>query len=121
MGVKRGFNYFDGKLYGGGTYWSLSRKAVGFAVEYIDKNLDYLRRFRMTSIAEEICLPTLWLNSGLTFVNNYMRYINWGLDGANPQVLTEKDFFKIIDSGALFARKMESGTSDELIEMLKVL
>lgn len=119
MGVKRGFNYFDGKLYGGGTYWSVSRKAVQVAVNYVVAHPDYLRRFRMTSIAEEICLPTLWMNSGLPFINNYMRYIDWGSDGANPQVLTEKDYDNIRVSNALFARKMESGVSDTLIKLLK--
>jgi hypothetical protein len=78
-----------------------------------------MRRFRMTSIAEEICLPTLWVNSDLQFVNNYMRYIDWGPDGGNPIVLTEKDYDRIKASGALFARKLESGTSDKLIEMLE--
>lgn len=79
---------------------------------------DYLRRFRWTSIAEEICLPTLWLNSGLSFVNDYKRHIDWEPDGGSPQVLTEKDYDKITASGALFARKMESGVSDELIELI---
>ena len=118
MGIKRGFNYFDGKIYGGGTYWSVSRKAVQVAVNYMVAHPDYLRRFRMTSIAEEICLPTLWVNSGLRFVNNYMRYIDWGSDGANPQVLTEKNYDSIIASRALFARKMQSGISDILIKRL---
>ena len=53
-----------------------------------------------------------------TLVNNYMRYIDWGPDGANPQVLTEKDYDKIVGSGALFTRKMESGCSSQLIDLL---
>ena len=119
LGIKRKFIFFEGKLYGGGTYWSVSRNAIGMAIDYFDKHPDYLRRFRMTSIAEEICLPSLWMNSGLLFDNNYLRYIDWGPDGANPQVLTEKDYDNIKASGALFARKLESGTSDKLIEMLE--
>lgn len=118
MGIKRRFKYFNGNLYGGGTYWSLSRKAVGLALDYLNQHPDYLRRFQHTSIAEEICLPTLWCNSGIPLINNYMRYIDWGADGANPQVLTEKDYDKIINSRALFARKMESDTSSLLIEKL---
>ena len=118
LGIMRGFKYFNGNLYGGGTYWSLSRKAVGLAVDYFNNHPEYLRRFRHTSIAEEICLPTLLVNSGVPLVNNYMRYIDWGPDGANPQVLTEKDYDKIVGSGALFARKMENGVSDKLITRL---
>lgn len=118
LGIKRSFKYFDGNLYGGGTYWSVSRKGVGIVLDYLNQHPDYLRRFRMTSIAEEICLPTLWCNSGTPLINNYMRYIDWGNDGANPQVLTEKNYDKIVASGALFARKMQSGISDKLITML---
>ena len=47
-----------------------------------------------------------------------MRYIDWGADGANPQVLTEKDYANIKASGAFFARKMERGKSDTLMQML---
>lgn len=118
LGVKRRFPYFGGKLYGGGTYWSMSRKAIGMALDYMDRHPDYLHRFRHTSIAEEICLPTIWCNSSLPLTNDYKRYIDWGADGANPQVLTEKDYDKIVASSALFARKMQSGSSDKLIEML---
>lgn len=118
LGIRRRFRYFNGKIYGGGTYWSVSREAVGEALEYLYEHPDYLRRFRMTSIAEEICLPALWAGIDMPMQNDYKRYIDWGGDGGNPQVLTEKDYERIIASGALFARKMESGTSDKLIEML---
>ena len=118
LNLKRNFGYFGGRLYGGGTYWSMSRKAMGVAMDYLQAHPGYLRRFRHTSIAEEVCLPTLWANSGIALTNNYMRYIDWGTDGANPQVLTEKDFDNIKASGALFARKMERGASDRLMEML---
>lgn len=118
MGIKRRFDFFNGNLYGGGTYWSLSREAVGLVLDYINQHPDYLRRFRHTSIAEEICLPTLLANSGIPLINNYMRYIDWGPDGANPQVLTEKDYDNIKNSKSLFARKMASGVSDKLIELL---
>lgn len=118
LGVKRHFNFFEGKLYGGGTYWSLSRKAVGIALNYLGSHPNYLRRFHHTSIAEEICLPTLWCNSDIPLVNDYKRYIDWGSDGANPQILNEKSYNSILASGALFARKMQSGVSDKLIEML---
>ena len=118
LGLKRNFPYFGGTLYGGGTYWSVSRKAVGTAMDYLQQHPDYLRRFHHTSIAEEICLPTLWANSDIPLTNNYMRYIDWGPDGANPLVLTEKHFEAIKASGTLFARKMERGLSDKLMDML---
>lgn len=121
LNIHRKFKYFNGKLHGGGTYWSVSREAVGVALDYFDAHPGYLRRFHWTSIAEEICLPTLWCNLEVPLINNYMRYIDWGPNGANPQVLTEKDYDRIVASGALFARKMQSGESSSLIEKLSHL
>lgn len=118
LGLRRSFSFFNGHLYGGSTYWSVSREAVGTALNYLSTHPAYLHRFRWTSIAEEICLPTLWYNLKVPLINNYMRYIDWGPDGANPRVLTEKDYDRIVASDALFARKMQSGASSSIIEKL---
>lgn len=118
LGCRRRFRFFDGNLYGGGTYWSVSREAVDYAVSFLKANPSFLRRFRGTKIAEEICLPTLWANSTLPLTNNSLRYIEWGPE-ASPYVLTEQDFDKVLRSGCLFARKMLSPQSDLLIERLQ--
>lgn len=119
LGLRRKFDFFDGHLYGGGTYWSVSREAVEFALRFLQANPRYLRRFRNTKIAEEICLPTLWANSKLPLTNNSLRFIEWGGWDASPTVLTEKDFEKIIHSGCIFARKMTSMHSEGLINRIK--
>lgn len=117
-GLKRPFNYFGNHIYGGGTYWSISRMALTHTLEYLDTHPDYLRRFRLTKISEEIFLPNLLANCGLPLKNNSLRYIDWSSDGASPKVLDENDYDKMISSGALFARKMQSGISDSLIKRL---
>lgn len=118
LGMRRRFRFFNGNLFGGGTYWSVSREAVNYAITFLKDHPNYLRRFRGTKIAEEICLPTLWANSGLPLTNNPLRYIEWGTE-ASPPVLTEKSYDKIISSGCLFARKMDSTLSDTLIKQLQ--
>ena len=117
-GLKRPFNFFGNHIYGGGTYWSISREALDYTIDYLYAHPDYLRRFRMTKIAEEICLPTLWANSGLPLINNSLRYIDWSADSFSPKTLDEKDYEKVISSGSLFARKMQTGVSDSLIKKL---
>lgn len=118
LGMRRSFRYFDGNLFGGGTYWSLSREALDYAIAFLNANPGYLRRFRGTKIAEEICLPTIWANSTLPLTNNSLRYIEWG-SGASPNVLTENDYKKIMCSGCLFARKIMSSQSDALIKKMQ--
>lgn len=93
--------------------------AIDNLLSFIDYNPSYMRRFRWTSIAEEICFPTIWLNSGLSFVNNSLRYIDWGPDGANPKILTEDDFDNIVTSDAFFARKCCPPNSIRLITLMQ--
>lgn len=118
LGLRRWFDFFDGRLYGGGTYWSVSREAVEYALGFLQAHPRYLRRFRNTKIAEEICLPTLWANSELPLTNHSLRYIEWGSE-ASPRVLDEQDFDRIVGSGCLFARKISSTLSKGLVDKIK--
>lgn len=118
LGLCRRFDFFDGHLYGGGTYWSVSREAVEYALGFLQAHPRYLRRFRGTKIAEEICLPTLWANSDLPLTNNSMRYIEWGPE-ASPRVLTADDYEKVIHSGCLFCRKITTIHSEGLLNRIK--
>ncbi len=117
--VKRKIKYFDDKLWGGGTYWSLSKKALDSIIVFINETPGYIKRFKYTCIAEEIFIQTILINSNINVTNNYLRYIDWGMDGANPDFLNESDFDKIIKSDCFFARKFDEKYSDKLIKMIK--
>lgn len=47
-----------------------------------------------------------------------MTYIDWSANGPSPEVLSEKDFTSIVRSNKFFARKMETGLSDVLLDMV---
>lgn len=117
--INRKFRYFDGKLWAGGTYWSLSHNALETFIRFIDENPGYIRRFRCTSIGEEIFLQTVLLNLEVPVTNNYLRYIDWGKDGANPVTLTENDYEHIVASDCFFARKFDKIKSATLINKIK--
>lgn len=117
--TKRPFPYFSGQIYGGGTYWSVSRNALENAMEYITENPKYLTRFKHTHIPEEICFPTLWKGLNITLINNHLRYIDWSENKANPKTLDETDFEKMVQSDCIFSRKIEKGKSDKLIQMIQ--
>lgn len=116
----RPFGFFNGKLYGGGTYWSVSRNAISSILDYLSNHPQYLHRFRYTHIPEEICFPTLWKGLGVHLTNNHLRYIDWSENKANPKVLTEADFKKVIQSHCIFARKLEKGVSETLKNKIKL-
>jgi hypothetical protein len=121
LGFKRGFGVDFPELYGGSTWWSLNREALGYVLNYQEKNPFYLKRFRHTLCSEEFFFQSILLNSPLrqTIKNNNFRYIDWiPRNGNNPAVLDETDFQKIKQSAALFARKIDYPISEILMDKL---
>lgn len=123
FGVKRKYPAsFPKQLYGGSTYWSLSKEAVDYVLAYIDDNPEYLRRFKWTFCAEEVFFQTIIMNSHLAekVINDPLRFIVWEeRNGSYPANLDESDFERMKESPALFARKMQSPYSGRLLERLK--
>lgn len=119
INISRKFKYFDGNIWGGGTYWSLSQKAVKIVVNYTAEHPGYMRRFKYTSISEEIFIQTILKNTiNIQLTNDYLRYIDWGKGGFAPIVLTEEDYSSIVNSNCFFARKFDKTISSKLINML---
>ena len=109
-------------LYGGSTWWSLSRACVAHVLQRLDQEPHLLRRFAHTHCAEEILIHTLVLASPFAsnVVNDNLRYVDWHRrHGSTPAVLDREDLHTLLGSGKLFARKLERPISDELIEELE--
>ena len=108
-------------LYGGSTYWSLSRGALEYVTDFSQNNKLILNRFKFTLCAEEFYFQTVLLNSAFadSIINNNLRYIDWiARNGNNPAILDESDYEKLISSKALFARRIEAPTSKLLMSKL---
>jgi len=117
--IQRKFVYFDGKLWGGSTYWSLSRNAISKIIEFISENSGFVQRFQFTSIGEEIFIQSILKSfNDVELVNNYLRYINWGKDQSTPIILTEENHDEIIRSNCFFARKFDKEKSIKLMKSL---
>lgn len=116
---KRSFDFFDEKLWGGGTYWSLSVSGIESIVFYLDKNPKYIKRFKYTAVGEEIFFQTILLNElELKPHNNSLRYIVWSSDDIGPKTLGLDDFESISKSNCFFARKFDTEKSIELMKVL---
>ncbi|MDO5636031.1 MAG: beta-1,6-N-acetylglucosaminyltransferase, partial [Myroides sp.] len=107
-------------IYGGGTWWSLTREAVEYVA--LNKNSDiYLKRMRYCFCSEEIYFQSILLNSNLkqTIQNNNLRYIDWhSKRGGIPSFLDQTDFDEIVTNDYLFARKLNDKSSEQLKRML---
>jgi hypothetical protein len=111
----------DLPLYGGSSYWSLTRICVAYLLDYLDEDPRLMRRFEYTLTPEEILPHTVLMNSSFasTIVNDDLRYILWERrHGSRPAILDESDFDDIVASSALFARKFDRGRSAALLRRI---
>jgi hypothetical protein len=122
LNIKRSISKKVPKLYGGETWWSLSRETLSYVIDYT-KNKDYfLKRLKHSFCSEEIYVQTVIMNSKYAekAVNDSLRYIDWSRrNGNSPANLDLTDWNKMIDSNKLFARKFEFPVSLELKQKLK--
>lgn len=92
-------------LYGGSTWWSLSRNCL----EYIIQNSCNLYSSLVdTFVPEEILFPTIsqYYPAPETLVNRNLRYIDWNERNGNiPAVLDMSDLTFMMQGPFLFARK----------------
>jgi len=124
LGFKRTISAKMPKLYGGSTYWSLSRECLEYVMEFTQKSKFVLNRFKHTFCAEEFYFQTVIMNSHFAskVINDNLRYIDWvARNGNNPAVLDETDIEKLKESQAVFARKFDYPQSIGLLKTIKSL
>jgi hypothetical protein len=119
--IRRSYSDKYPKLYGGSTWWSLSRAAIEYVSDFVKNTPGFYERFRHTFCTEEIFFQTILLNSPFRekVVNDNLRYIDWNERNGNcPANLDETDFQLLLNSNKLFARKFEKNKSEKLKRML---
>ena len=110
--------------YGGSVFWSLTGPCVEHVIAYLDGHPEVEEGFRDTYCPEEILFPTVIANSPFAarISGSGRRYIDWTYrNGSEPAVLDDSDFDAIVDSGALFARKVDPEISAGLLDRLRRL
>jgi len=108
------------KLYGGSTYWSLTRASLEYVLTFTEEK-KALKRMEFTFCPEEMYFQTILLNSkhAEKIINDNLRYIDWTSGrGGFPAFLDSTDYFKIKQSNKIFARKFHEEYSQELKKML---
>lgn len=121
--IKREYPALD-LLWGGWNWFSLTDKCVDYLLKYFSENPEYVERFKYTFAPDELIFSTVlyYVRNELKIeIANSLRYVDWtptreysGL----PLLLDERDYNEIIQSGALFCRKVEGEYSRVLLDML---
>lgn len=101
------------QLYGGSSWWSLTRETLAYVIEYSYQQPQFLKRMEYTFASDEIYFQTIIMNSpyATNVVNDNLRYIDWqSCRGGNPAFLDSSDFSDAILSNKLFTRKFHYST-----------
>ena len=115
-------------VYFGSSWISITRECALFLMEQFVQEDGIKKYFSTVYAPDELCVPTLVMNSkfaknailvegNLSFQGvtplHYLNYEDciWSYD--------EKDYDTIVGSGKMFVRKIVSGKSERLVEMIK--
>ena len=118
--------------YHGTTYWCLKRNCISYILKYLKENPEFYHFFRYFLCTDEVIFHTIIKKSEFakTIAHDFehdtnrgniygLHYIDWSKFGSlHPKILDEGDFNAIVDSGAYFARKLEIGLSDSLLDLI---
>ncbi len=119
---KRPFN-LDLKPHKGEHWWSLNKEAGKYILDYINDHPEVVRRFKYTFAPDEMFYHTILANASEelreSLVNRTITEVKWPKEACpRPEVFTEKDFRRLKRSKMLFARKVVSPISNQLLDMI---
>jgi hypothetical protein len=108
--------------FGGSMYWALSRSAVTYVIDVIEREPQLVKFFKHTFVPDEMFFQTILMNSplrdrvtSLKAPDCYgLHYIDWHLNQEHPRTLGITDLPKLHATPAFFARKFDS-SADELV------
>lgn len=108
-------------LYGGSTWWSITRACAEHILETNRKKKIFNSFFKYTLIPDEMYFQTHVMNSPFknNIVNNNLRFITWGTEDKTHPIIYTKEHFKLLkNADGLFARKFDIKKDKEIIEKL---
>src|ERR1700730_5240802 len=118
---KRNFPY-GYTLYGSNraTWWTITSDCGRYLLKFIEANPKIRRFAKYTWAPDEYLIPTIIMNSPFreTVVPDNYRYLDWSQGGANPKILTEKDFEALKKTDKLLARKFDIKVDTVILDML---
>lgn len=107
--------------YAGSNWINITHDGLRVVFNFIENNPKFLKKLKHSRATDEIWIQSILMNSNLkhTIVNDDLRYIDWEKGPSFPRILDMTDLKSILKSKALFGRKFNCRTSDELYTILK--
>ena len=103
--------------YSGANWFNINSKCAKYILNNYKKIYKY---FKFVQFPDEMFIQTLVLNSNLknSVENDTLRYIDWHTGPEQPRILTSEDYEKIIQSNAIFCRKLDEKKDKKIFDML---
>ena len=101
------------------VWCSMPRRAAEYALKFCEENPVFLKTLKHVAISEEFFFQSIFMTSDFRkfVVNDNLRYTDWTERyGSSPAFLDETDYESIIESECIFARKVDTEISKELIK-----
>jgi hypothetical protein len=109
------------KMVGRSNWFTLTRGAVTYFLDFIGRHPEVVRFFRYVWGADEFIFATVLYNSPFRDnIRESLVYVDWrGQTQGHPRVLTSKDLPEMLASGKLFARKVDMAVDGTLFDLLE--
>lgn len=104
---------------GGAAYFSFTKKAVEYIMQFNESNKRYNRFFKYTVCPDEVYFQTLLANSSFKdSIESNLHRVVFLPNTSNPEVMVLKDFEDLKNSHKLFARKFDSEKDSAILERI---
>lgn len=109
------------KMVGRSNWFTLSRGAITYFLDFIGRHPEVVRFYRYVWGADEFIFATVLYNSSFRDnIRESLIYVDWrGQTQGHPRVLTSKDLPEMLASGKLFARKVDLEADRTLFDLLE--
>lgn len=116
------------EVYSGADYWALTFSCAHYVYEKLCTEKELVKYFRTSFVPSELCIQTIVFNS--PFASHALLYKEKfnGLPALTPlhyirytshiKVMVTEDWQILQQSGKMFCRKIVSGASDSLVEII---
>lgn len=113
--VPNGYDAFCGS-----QWWTISSGCAGYIVDFCNENNEFVDFFRYTLCPDEMFFQTILVNSKYKekIFNDNLRYIDWTEKNTSPKILTKDDYYRIISSNKLYARKFDAGIDEDVMDLI---
>jgi len=105
---------------GRSQWFSIAPELAQYILDYIKTHNRIVRFFKLSWAPDELFFQTILYNSPHRdkMVNDNLRYIDWSEGKASPKTLSTEDLPRLIESGKLYARKLNLQTGSEVFDAL---